>query len=151
MKIKLGEHMLRFKLGAVAAFALIIATQIAPAQDRETDIKKNVKLIEMPITIDLVADSAKQFLPILRDSIKEAVPETTDECALTLRVQVAVKEVGAAKIKRPMARITAYRKNSRQEFVGDFILYSFVNAGPVNKEETVQFLKKQILASAECH
>jgi hypothetical protein len=142
--------MLRFKLGVVASF-LFIAIQIAPAQDHETDIKKNVKLVEMPITIDLVADAAKQFMPILRESIKEVVPDTSDECALTLRVQIGVKEVGSAKIKRPMARITASRKNARQEFVGDFILYSFINAGPVNKEETVLFLKKQILAPAECH
>jgi hypothetical protein len=32
-----------------------------------------------------------------------------------------------------------------------FILYSYLSAGPVNKEETEQFLKKQILDCAICN
>jgi len=62
-----------------------------------------------------------------------------------------MKEVGSAKTKRPLARITAFRRNSKQEYVGLFILYSYQTAGPVNKEETSQFLKKQVLEPAECH
>jgi hypothetical protein len=119
------------------------------AQD-ETEIHKNLKLVEMPMMSDVFADAAKQFLPLLKDSLKEITADQSDECYLTMRVAIGVKEVGSAKIKRPVARIVAFRRNSKEEFVGDFILYSFTRSGPVNKEETILFLKKQILAPAAC-
>jgi hypothetical protein len=121
--------------------------------DREVEIHKNVKLVVLSPAADIPADVAKQFqafLPVLEDSLKESTDDQPDECLLTLRVAAGVKEIGAAKTKRPLARVTAYRRNSRQEFLGTFILYSYLTAGPVNKEETIQFLKKQILEPAEC-
>jgi hypothetical protein len=121
--------------------------------DREVEIRKNVKLIELSVGSDIPEDLAKQykaFLPILEDTLKEITTDQSDECSLTLRVSPGIRVIGAAKTKRPKAHLVAFRRNSRQEFVGDFILYSYLNAGPVNKEETAQFLKKQILDPAEC-
>jgi hypothetical protein len=122
--------------------------------DRELEIKKNIKLIELGVGSDIPEDLVMQykaFLPILEDSLKEITTDQPDECSLTLRVAAGVREIGASKTKRPKAHVIAFRRNSKQEYVGDFILYSYVNAGPVNKEETSQFLKKQILEPAECH
>ena len=122
--------------------------------DRELEIHKNVKLVELSIASDLPEDLTKQyraFLPMLEDSLKSSTTDQADDCSLTLRVSADMKEVGSAKTKRPLARITAFRRNSKQEYVGQFILYSYQTAGPVNKDETIQFLKKQILEPAECH
>lgn len=121
--------------------------------EKEVEIHKNIKLIHMGIGPDIPEDIAKQyrnFLPVLEDSLKESTTDQPDECFLTLRVAAGIKEIGTAKTKRARARITAFRRNSKQEYVGDLILYSYMTAGPVNKEETVQFLKKQILEPAEC-
>jgi hypothetical protein len=121
--------------------------------DREVEIHKNVKLVQMTIPPEIPGDVVKQyqsFLPILEESLKETTTDEPDECFLTIRVSPGVKEIGSAKTKRPLARITAFRRNSKQEYVGNFILYSYVTAGPVNKEETSQFMKKQILEPAEC-
>jgi len=121
--------------------------------DKEVEIHKNVKLVVLTAAGDVPEDVIKQyqgFLPILEASLKEVTTDQPDECSLTLRVAPAVKEVGAAKTKRPQAKISAFRRNSRQEYQGSFILYSYINSGPVNKEETNSFLKKQILEPAEC-
>jgi hypothetical protein len=121
--------------------------------DREVEIHKNLKLVVLSPAADIPEDIAKQyhaFVPLLESSLKEATTDQTDDCVLTLRVAAGIKEIGAAKTKRPMARVTAYRRNSKQEYLGNFILYSFISAGPVNKEETTTFLKKQILEPAEC-
>jgi hypothetical protein len=121
--------------------------------DKEVEIHKNVKLVVLAAASDIPDDVVKQyqsFLPILEASLKEITTDQSDECSLTLRVSPAVKEVGAAKTKRPQAKVAAFRRNSKQEYQGAIILYSYINAGPVNKEETSQFLKKQILEPAEC-
>jgi hypothetical protein len=121
--------------------------------DREVEIHKNIKLIMLAPAAETPQDvltQYKNFLPIFEQALKESTADQSDECTLTLRVGATFKEVGAAKVKRPMARVTAFRRNSRQEYVGSFILYSYVTSGPVNKEETGQFLKKQILEPAEC-
>jgi len=121
--------------------------------NREVEIRKNIKLIEMAAEPETPADILKQyqgFLPILEEALKESTTDQSDECALTLRVAAGLKEIGSAKTKRPMARVTAFRRNSKQEYLGTFILYSYITAGPVSKEETAQFLKKQILEPAEC-
>jgi hypothetical protein len=121
--------------------------------DREVEIHKNVKLVVYSPGSDIPEDMAKMyqgFLPTLEASLKEITAAQSDECSLTLRVSAAVKEIGAAKTKRPQAKVTAFRRNSKQEYQGTFILYSYVNTGPVNKEETSTFLKKQILEPSEC-
>jgi hypothetical protein len=121
--------------------------------DREVEIHKNIKLIVMTAAPEIPEDIVSQyknFLPILEEALKENTADQSDECALTLRVTIGIKEVGSAKVQRAQARITAFRRNSKQEFYGSLILYSYINSGPVNKEETGQFLKKQILDPAEC-
>jgi hypothetical protein len=121
--------------------------------NREIDIHKNVKLTESPIPDDYpqeLAQDYKNFLPLLEASLKENTTDQSDACALTVKATAAVKEIGASKTKRPMVSISAYRKNSKQEFFGSFLLYSYINSGPVNKEETTNFLKKQILDPAAC-
>jgi hypothetical protein len=139
----------------IAALAFVFIPWNVRAQDsREIEIRKNVKLVEMALPTDIPSDIAGQyrsFLPILEQSLKDATTDQSDECAITFRVSAGIKEVGAAKVKRPLANVTAFRRNSKQEYLGSFILYSYINAGPVNKEETSQFLKKQILEPAgEC-
>jgi len=121
--------------------------------DKEVEIHKNIKLVVFATAGDIPEDVVKQyqsFLPILEASLKEVTSDQSDDCSLTLRVAAAVKEVGSAKTKRPQAKISAFRRNSKQEYQGAFILYSYINSGPVNKEETNNFLKKQILEPAEC-
>jgi hypothetical protein len=121
--------------------------------DREVQIHKNVKLIVMTAGPDIpeaVASQYKSFLPILEDALRDTTMDESDECYLTLRVSIGVKEIGSAKTQRPQTRITAFRRNSKQEYIGSFILYSYINSGPVNKEETSQFLTKQILEPAAC-
>jgi hypothetical protein len=122
--------------------------------EREVEIHKNVKLTIMVTAQDTPAELASQyraFLPIFEDVLKQSTKDQLDECALTLRLSFGIKEIGAARVKRPMARVTAFRRNSKQEFLGTFILYSYANAGLVNKEETEQFLNKQILDPAQCN
>jgi hypothetical protein len=121
--------------------------------DREVAIHKNIKLIVIAPTSDIPEDMAMQyrdFLPILEAGLKESTSDQSEECSLTVRVSSGIKEIGAAKVKRPLARISAFRRNSKQEYLGSLILYSYISAGPLNKEETMQFLKKQILDPAEC-
>ena len=120
---------------------------------REVQIHKNVKLIEMPAASDIPEDIAAQqrsFGPIFEQALKKTTADEADECALTIRLALGIKEIGAAKTKRPIARVTAFRKGAKQEFVGTLILYSYVTSGMVNTEETEQFLKKQILEPSTC-
>jgi len=121
--------------------------------DREVEIYRNVKLIIMSAGPDIpeaITTQYRNFLPILEEALKETTTAQSDECALTVRVSAGIREIGAAKTQRAQARITAFRRNSKQEYFGSFILYSYVTGGPVNKEETAQFIKKQILDPAEC-
>ncbi len=148
---------MRFRnVSVFIAFAFLLFSCSSWAQDeviREAAIHENVKLTALAPAKDIPEDIATQFrnfLPIFEDALKESTTDQSDECALNIRVIIAVKEVGAAKVKRAQARITAYRRNSKQEYVGNFILYSYLTSGPVNKEETKQFLQKQILEPAAC-
>jgi hypothetical protein len=126
------------------------------AQDnagREVPIHNNVKLIEMPTPADIPEDlkaQHKKFAPLFEQVLKKITTDESDECALTIRLTPGVKEIGSAKTKRPIARVAAYRRGARQEFVGTLILYSYTTSDLVNEEETEQFLRKQILEPAEC-
>jgi hypothetical protein len=120
----------------------------ADKSSREIEISRSVRLIEIAAAPDIPLDIAAQhqnFLPIFREVLQEKTQGWTGEETLVVRVSVAVKEVGAAKTKRAQARITAFLNNSRKEYVGQFLLYSYETNGSVSKEETGQFLKKQIL------
>jgi hypothetical protein len=126
----------------------------AQDSDREIEIRKNVKLLITTAAAEVPADLVRQyrdFLPLFETVLKESIADQSDDCAITLRITAGIKEIGAAKTRRPTARVTAFRRNSKQEFVGALMLYSYSNNGPVNHDETEQFLKKQILQPAECH
>ena len=139
---------------------LVLALLLFPvgvwAQDkveREVEIHRNVKLTVLaaaPDTPEDISGQCRSFLPIFEEALRQSTKDQSDECSLTLRLSFGIKEIGSAKIKRPMARVTAFRRNSKQEFLGTFILYSYATSGLVNKEETELFLKKQILEPAEC-
>jgi hypothetical protein len=121
--------------------------------EREVEIHKNVKLAIMAVAPDTPTELSSQyrgFLPIFEDVLKQSTKDQPDECSLTIRLAFGIKEIGAARVKRPMARVSAFRRNSKQEFLGTFILYSYATSGLVNKEETELFLTKQILEPAEC-
>jgi hypothetical protein len=147
---------MRFLKSPIVIFSIVLCCSLsvwAQEADREVEIHKNVKLIISAATPDIPAGIASQylaFLPSLESTLKEIVPAQSDDCAMTLKVMPVIKEIGAAKTKRAAARVTAYRKSSRQEFFGNLILYSYVNSAPVNKEEIQDFLQKQILQPAEC-
>ena len=140
----------------IALLAVLLLASNAAAQskiERQIDIHGNVKLEVMTIPSDLPEDMSEQFrlfLPILEEVLKEKTTDQSATCALTVRVAAGFKEIGSAKTRRPTAVITAFRRNSRQEYVGTFILYSYVSDGLVNKEETEQFLTRQILEPAAC-
>ncbi len=141
------------KLPVAVVCVFLFAFLSVWAQDRDVEIHRNVKLLIASPGSDIPAEIAAQyktFLPLLESVLKETVPDQSDACALTLRVMPMVREIGAAKTKRAAARITAFRRNSKQEFFGNLILYSYVNSGLVNKEEISDFLQKQILEPAEC-
>lgn len=144
------------KIRVVMAITFLLFCWNGWAQDkieREVEIHRNIKLIAMAPASDIPEDIATQyrnFLPILEEVLKENTTDQTDACFLTVRVSAGVKEIGSAKVKRPFARISAYRRNSRQEFISTLILYSYLTSGPINKEETLQFLEKQILGPAQC-
>jgi hypothetical protein len=144
------------KIRIITTLAFLFLSWSVWAQEkieREVDVHKNIKLIMMAAPPDLPGDVVKQynnFLPILEEALKENTVDQSDDCALIVRVVAGMKEIGSAKTQRPTARITAYRRNSKQEYLGTFILYSYMTSGPVNKEETVQFLTKQILEPAAC-
>jgi hypothetical protein len=136
-----------------ASLVFSVSLYAQEKSDREVVVHKNVKLIALAPDSDIPEDIAKQyrsFIPVLEEALKQNTADETDECGLTLRVTAGVKEIGSAKVKRPTARIGAYRRSSRQEYQGVFILHSYVSGNLVNLEETTQFLKKQILEPATC-
>jgi hypothetical protein len=117
--------------------------------ENEIDIHKNVRLIEMAVPQDMpeeLRSKYQAFLPLFVETLKEYTSEQPPESAITIRIVPGIKEVGSAKTKRVFARITAYRKNARSEYVGDLLLHSYSTDKAVSKEEIGQFLTKQILS-----
>ena len=122
--------------------------------EREVTVRNNVKLIILAPAQDIPEGIQKQyhaFIPTFEQVLKENTTAQSDECSLTLRIAAGLKEIGASKVPRPFVRVTAFRRNSRQEYVGTLLLFSYMTSGPVNAEETAQFLKKQVLEPAECN
>lgn len=138
------------------AFALLIFSGGVWAQEkteREIEIHKNIKMIVLAPAPEISQDMAKQyqeFLPKLEESLKKDTTDQSDECLLTLRISAGVKTIGAAKTNRPTAHITAFRKGSKEEYIGVLLLYSYLTSGPVDESEISKFLKQQILDPAEC-
>jgi hypothetical protein len=144
------------KIPMFFSFAVLLFLATGWSQEkteREVSICNNVKLIALAPAQDIPEGIQKQyhaFLPTFEQVLKENTTAQSDECSLTLRVAPGLKEIGALKVRRPFVRVTAFRRNSKQEFVATLLLYSYTSSGPVSKEETSQFLKKQILEPAEC-
>jgi hypothetical protein len=131
--------------------ALVLLAGSLGAQDgseKEISIHNNVRLIEMAVPQDMpeeLRNKYQVFLPLFVEALKENTSDQAFEDALTIRIVAGVKEIGSAKTKRVFAKITAYRKNSRSEYVGNLLLHSYATGEAVNKEEIGQFLGKQIL------
>jgi len=136
---------------ALLSFPWIIKAQ--GTKNREIELHKNVKLIEIPAPTDLPEELGwkyQHFLPILEDVLREITNEEPPECALTVRVAAGMKEIGTAKLKRVFARVTAFRQKSNWEFMASLYLHSFVTGETVSKEETRDFLQQRILSPAKC-
>ena len=141
---------------ASLAFLLLLILPWASAQDKTVnpvEIHKNVFLAAALPPADMqkeLADDYTKFLPIFQDVIKEDLTDQPTECTLNIRVSAEVKELGAAKTPRAFAYISAFRKNSRSEYVGNLLLYDYVTSGLIGKEEIDRFVKRVILGAAEC-
>jgi hypothetical protein len=137
---------------ASIVLALMLLVGSLGAQEKvesEVDIHKNVILIEMAVPQSIPEDLRNKyqaFLPLFVEALKESTSDQASENALTIRIVPGVKEIGSAKTKRVFAKITAYRRNSRSEYVGSLLLHSYATGGAVNKEEIGEFLAKQILS-----
>ena len=148
--VKYNELIVLLSL-ALLSFPWIIRAQ--GAKDREIELHKNVKLIEMPAPADLpeeLVGKYQQFLPVLEDVLREITDAEPSECALTIRVAAGMKEIGTAKVKGVFTSVTAFRQKSNREFTGRLYLHSFVSGETVSKEEAREFLQKQILSPARC-
>ncbi len=144
------------KLIVLLTFVLLSFPSIIWAQgakDREIELHKNVKLIEIPAPADLPAELVgkyQHFLPVLEGVLREITVEEPSECALTIRVAAGMKEIGTAKVKRVYTRVTAFRYKATREFVGRLYLHNFVTGGGVSKEEIRDFLQQRVLGLAKC-
>ena len=126
----------------------------AASSDRRVDIHQNVRLIELTAPNDIPAeimDDYRAFLPMFREVLEKNTRDQPEEKQMTIRVQAGVKEIGSAKTVRVLANVTASCRNSTRQYIGNLILHSYLTDGPVNEEETEQFLRKQILEPSECY
>jgi hypothetical protein len=150
-----GGNMLRcFRVTILCLILLMMPLSAIRAQEKgfEVDIHSNVRLVTMPIPEDMPPDfKAKylMFLGQLKDSIKAKTTERTPADALIFQVRPGIKEIGAAKTKRPMASIIAFKKDSRSEFRGDILLFNYATGESLSKEDVDKFLAKQILFGIE--
>jgi len=129
---------------------LFLPLSIGNAQEKaehEVDIHSNVKLLEMPIPQDMPEElKAKYqvFVQRLKDALQESTSERTAASALTIQVRPGVKEIGAAKTKRALARVTGFKKDSKTEYFANIFLHSYETGDTVNKTEIEKFLSQQI-------
>jgi len=125
----------------VGLVLLVVSIKAQDKVEREIDIHNNVRLIQMAVPQDMPEELKSRyqaFLPIFVETLKEKTSEQFSENALTFRVVPGIKEIGSAKI-------TAYRKNTKSEYIGSLLLHSYATGENVSKEEIGQFLAKQIL------
>ena len=133
-------------------FLPLYSAEAQEKPDSETDIYTNVKLLEMPIPQNLPEDfkvKYQTFLGRLKQALKEKTSERSATSALTIQVCPGIKEIGAKRTKQPAARITAFKKDSKSEYVANFLLHSYITGETVNKEEIERFLTLQILNPLE--
>ena len=116
---------------------------------RETTIHKNVKLIEMAMLQDMPEElkaKYKDFVPLFEEVLAANTTDQAPENEITFRITADLKEIGAAKTKRVIVRIAAFRRNSTLEYVGNLLLHSYATGENVNRQEIEQCLIKQILS-----
>lgn len=141
---------------ALLVLGVVLLPWAAGAQEKTTkeiEIHKNVKLITTSAPADMPKELRayyEQFLPLFETVLRENTNDRPDQCALTVQVEGGIKEIGAAKVARPLARVRAFKRNSRSEYLGTLILYSYISTGPVNKEEVSSFLTRTILDLVKC-
>ncbi len=147
---------------AITAVAAILATVFLgfpgtvgaqATTTREIEIHKNVRLLVLPPLTSLpqtLEAKYQRFLPLLQEALAGLTSDESSECALTFRVAAGIKEVGSAKVKRVFARVSAYRRNSDQEYMARIYLHSYATGGPVTKKEITEFVKDQMLSTAKC-
>lgn len=126
-------------------FCSVVAQEKA---ERETDIHDNVKLLEMPVPPNIPEEFRAKyqlFLGRLKQALKDKTSERSSASALVIQVCPGIREVGTSKTKQPAARITAFKKDSKSEYVANVLLYSYATGETVNKEEIERLLALQIL------
>lgn len=129
-------------------FLPLFSAQAQEKDDNATDIHNNVKLLEMPMPPNMPEDfKAKYqvFLGRLKQALVEKTSERPSASALMIQVSPGIKEVGSARTKQPAVRISAFRKDSRSEYVASFLLHSYATGETINKDEIERFLTMQIL------
>jgi hypothetical protein len=139
---------IRYSILLMLFFLPLCSAEAQEKADSETDIHNNVTLLEMPIPPNIPEDfKAKYqvFLGRLKQALKEKTGERPSASALTIQVRPGIKEVGSSRTKQPAARITAYKKDSKSEYVANFLLHSYATGETINKEEIERFLSLQIL------
>jgi hypothetical protein len=139
---------IRFLVLFTLFFLPLCSAEAQEKADSETDIHSNVRLQEMSIPPNIPEDvKAKYqiFLGRLKQALKEKTSERSSTNALTIQVCPGIKEVGSNKTKQPAARITAFRKDSKSEYVAIILLHSYATDDTVNKEEIERSLTLQIL------
>jgi hypothetical protein len=139
---------IRFSVLFMLFFLPLCSAEAQEKADSETDIHNNVKLLEMPIPPTIPEDfKAKYqiFIGRLKQALKEKTSERSSTSALTIQVCAGIREVGSSRTQQPAARVTAFRKDSKNEYVANFLLYSYATGETVNKEEIERFLTMQIL------
>jgi hypothetical protein len=143
---------IRFSVLFMVFFLPLCSAEAQEKADNETDIHNNVKLLEMPIPPNIPEDfKAKYqiFLGRLKQALKEKTSERSVASAITIQVYPGIREVGLNRTKQPAARITAFKKDSKSEYVANFLLFSYATGETVNKEEIERFLTLQILNPLE--
>jgi len=139
---------IRFSILFMLLSLLLCSAKAQEKADTETNINNNVKLLEMPIPPNIPEEfKAKYqiFIGRLKEALKEKTSERSSASALTFQVSAGIKEVGSKRTKQPAARVTAFKKDSKNEWVANFLLYSYATGETINKEEIEKFLTLQIL------
>ena len=133
---------------AVALLLLPCTVRAQEKSGRDLKLHDNVRLIENSDPQEAQTELKAQyqsFWTLFEEILKNKTADWPAESELTVRVTPGIKKIGSAKTQRPVVRVIAYRKESKREFVGTLLLYSYATQGPVKKEEIEDFLNKQIL------
>ncbi|HSW38667.1 MAG TPA: hypothetical protein VLL97_04165, partial [Acidobacteriota bacterium] len=122
--------------------------------ERETEIHKNIRLIEVAVPKNIPADLVRQyrdFLPMFKETLKDVTRDQEYKDRLVIRVSAGIVEIGSSGVKYAQVRATSFCGNSKNEYVGNFLLHDFQTDGPVDREMTETFMRKQLLEPLQCY